>query len=242
METYVFNVNFLNKKTDQLNLIEKQRIFMHKCNGPVVISSYLSKYNYNDLLQYDKLHIKSLNFGLYIEDQNGKVQCNNHFPKTKAVFIASMWSKDNIYVVAKNGFFVNGKHFNYLIKNEKKENMKNYLLLDDIYLIYLKGDLRNNIFLKDFHIYFDEQFNTSIISYFRLDSSNILNHIKSYTYVYTDSKYDVELLNMANESIAIGDDINIAKLNNNVDHVNSYYFVNKYIETLQKTNFERNYG
>ncbi len=230
LKTYIFNTNFNPKEEATNGLVTKQRNYMEKCNGDIAISSDKSNYNYNDLLQYNKPHMKSLCFGLYIEDHNGIIKVDKHFPKTKALFIATMWAKEDIYVVANNGFYSQGQSFTENAKNEDKNNLIDLYSLDRIYLIYIKGDVRNNVLLENFEVTYDKVSKFSIVSYGRLEPNNILKYVNGYSYAYSESIYDLELLNNVNHGYAIGDRFPLSELTENVEHVNKYYFINKYIE------------
>lgn len=230
MKTYIFNTNFSLKDEKNDGLITKQKKFMEQCDGMIAISSAKAMYNYNDNLNYSGSHIKSLCHGLYVEDALGQVRIDKHFPKTKALFIATMWAEQDLYVVADNGFFTAGKYFNNLLKNEDKSNMKDLYTLDRIYLIYLKGDMRDNVLLENFYVTYDQVNDYSIVSYGKLEPENLLQIITGYTYAYSDSTYDLSLLNKVDAGYAIGDSFEIAELGEKVEHVSIYYFINKYIE------------
>lgn len=230
LKTYIFNTNFSKQEEASSQLITKQHKFMLKCEGDIAISSTKSLYNYNDNLNFTGPHIKSLCYGLYVEDLAGNKRIDKHFPKTKALFIATMWAEKDLYVVGSNGFYSNGKYFNQYLKDENQKYRKDLYSLENIYLIYLKGDERNNVLLESFYVNYDEQLDQTIVSYGQLESSNVLKIINGYTYVYSDLEADLELLNEANEGYAIGDNFNLALLGNNVEHTNKYHFVNKYIE------------
>lgn len=230
MKTYIFNTNFSKEEEISDQLITKQRLFMEKCEGEVVITSDKSLYNYNSDLQYSQPHLKSLCYGLYIENYEGIVKVDKHFPKTKALFIATMWSGKDIYIVAKNGFYSEGTYFNSFLKDEREEDMLGLYSLDNIYLIYLKGDVRNNVLLDTFYITYDDEQDISIISYGMLEPENVLKYVIGYTYTYSQSKYDLTLLNKSSKGYAIGDNFELKELSDQVEHVNKYYFINKYIE------------
>lgn len=230
MKTYIFNTNFSKEEEASDQLITKQRLFMEKCSGEVVITSHKSLYNYNNDLQYQPPHLKSLCYGLYIENYEGVVKVDKHFPKTKALFIATMWSGQDIYVVAKNGFYSEGTFFNTYLKDEDAEDMLGLYSLDNIYLIYLKGDVRSNVLLEPFYIMYDEDKDISIVSYGMLEPENVLKYVIGFTYTYSQSKNDLTLLNKSSKGYAIGNDFELKALSKQVEHINKYYFINKYIE------------
>ncbi len=230
LKTYIFNTNFSKEEEASDQLITKQHKFMLKCQGQIAISSTKSLYNYNDDLNYTGNHIKSLCYGLYVEDATGNVRIDKHFPKTKALFIATMWAEKDIYVIAGNGFYNHGKYFTSLLKDESDQFMKDLYSLDSIYLIYLKGDERANVLLESFYVEYDAVHDLTIVSYGKLQPENVLKIIAGYTFVYSDQVSDLELLNSANKGYAIGNQFELAKLGPNVDHTGKYYFINKYIE------------
>lgn len=230
MKTYIFNTNFSENDEANDKLITKQRLFMDKCQGEIVISSAKSKYNYNNLIQYTDRHFKSLCYGLYIEDCEGNVKVDKHFPKTKALFIATMWANQDVYVVAKNGFYFEGSFFNNYLKTEQEVDMKDLYQLDNIYLIYLKGDETTNVLLEAFYTTYDPKQDMTIVSYGMLEPENILKVVRGYVYTYSDSNSDLVLLNKSSHGFAIGDSFDLKTLESHVEHINKYYFINKYIE------------
>lgn len=230
LKTYLFNTNFYNEDIDANNLISKQRKIMELCEGNIIITSRKSKYNYNDRLMFSKNHGLSLCYGLYIEDCKGKIKVDKHFPKAKALFIATMWSEQDIYVVAENGYYYKGSIFNQFLKDENEDNYKDLYDLDKIFLIYLPGDERKNILLDNFYITYCQEEDVTIVSYGMLEPQNIMSYTEGYTYAFSDQKTDTPVLNMCNEGVAIGDQFDLMALEANVEHTNKYYFINKYIE------------
>lgn len=230
MKSYIFNTNFSLDDEKNHNLITKQRLVMEKCDGNIIISSDKGLYNYNDNLQFEKPHTKSLFYGLYIELENEKTIVKRHFLKTTALFISTMWAAKDIYVVSNNGFYINGNYFNDFIKYDKDEFNLDLYQLGDIYLIYVKGDERDNVLLENVHVHYDSDKDLSILSVKPLVPEEIIKHIKAYTYSYSDSPFDTEMLNQSNKGYAIGNEFDISKFSDQVEHVNKYYFINKYIE------------
>ncbi|WOO87458.1 hypothetical protein RZE82_00535 [Mollicutes bacterium LVI A0039] len=234
MKNYIFNTNFVAAGQHRLELVKKQKDYMINCDGQIIITSNRSLYNYNDYLEFTEPHVKSLCYGLYIENSNGKIKVDNHFPKTKALFIGSMWKNEDIYIVANNGFFTNGSHFNYFLKTEDNKNSRSLYELDKIYIIYIKGDMTDNILLQDYIVEYNADTNTSMITFYQIKPEQILNYISGYSYGFSDLKEDTLLLNSVNEGYAIGNNFNLASLNDNVEHVDQFFFVNKYIENMIK--------
>lgn len=230
MKSYIFNTNFSLDDEKNHNLITKQRLVMEKCDGNIIISSDKGLYNYNDNLQFEKPHTKSLFYGLYIEPEIGKVIVKSHFVKTTALFISTMWAAKDIYVVSNNGFYISGTYFNDFIKFDKEEFNLDLYQLGDIYLIYVKGDERENVLLENVYVHYDQQKDLSILSAKPLAPETIIKQTKGYTYSYSDSSFDTEMLKQSNEGYAIGDQFDLSKFNDKVEHVNKYYFINKYIE------------
>lgn len=203
---------------------------MLKCPGQIAISSTNALYNYNQELNYTQPHIKSLCYGLYVEDENGSIRIDRHFPKTKALYIATMWTEKDIYIVANNGFYYKGEYFTNYLEDQLEEYYFDLYSLQNIYLIYLKGDQRNNVLLENFHVTYEQERNISIVSYAQLQTENVLKVAKGYTYAYSDNPCDITLLNTVNEGYAIGNNFDLMKLSPNVEHTSKYYFINKYIE------------
>lgn len=230
METYIFNTNFTKQDEEQDKLISKQKDFMTNCSGLIAISSCRGLYNYNSDLNYTMPHLKSLCYGLYIEDKEQNIRVDKHFPKTKALFIATMWAEKDIYLVASNGYHIHGKSFSPLLKPDDEKHRVDLYLLDRIYLIYLKGDVRDHVLLEPFYVTYDRDNDYSIVSYGSLEPNNILKYTSGYTRAYSDTSSDLDLLNAVDCGYAIGDDFDISKFAEHVEHTNKFYFINKYIE------------
>lgn len=230
MKTYIFNTNFTKNDEKNNKLISKQKYFMSKCTGDIIISSTKGLYNYNSELQFNEKHSKSLYYGLYIEDAESNIKKDAHIPKQKAIYIASLWSEKDLYMCANNGFLLQGKHFNELVKDEQTKFDLGLYDLEKIYLIYVKGDETNNILLSGYNIEYDQVRNLSIISIEPLNTANVLQEFKGYKTSYSDNPVDYQLLNNSDCGYAIGDAFDLFKLEDNVAHVSEFYFINKYIE------------
>lgn len=232
MITYIFNTNFLNE--DDVQYIEKQREYMNDIDGQVVISSFKGNYNYNNQLSYTKPHYKSLYLGNYIEDPFGNVLVDKPLDKIKALFASSLYEDDDIYIIANNGFFTNGRFFNDFIKNEDQDDSKGLYELNKIYLVFIKGDIRDQVLLKDYQITYFKKYNYSIISKNKIEPEEVLKFLKGFTICYSDSFFDTKLLQSVNEGYAIGNKFDILQLGSDVERVTNFFFLNKYIEKLLK--------
>ncbi len=229
MKTYIFNTNF-HSQTEDSNLIIKQRQIMEQIDEPIVVISEQAPFNYNRKLKLKNPHIRSLCYGLLIIDDNDNVLVDKHFPKTSAMFIATMFRSKEILLIANNGINFSGKHFNIKVENVEEKYYKDQYLLEKVYLIYIKGDVTSSVILEEYYCYYDKTNNWTVVSYGQINILNILHYIKGQRVLYTDNKQHTKLLNAVDSAYAIGDNFDLQKLAEHVNHVDKYFLINEYIK------------
>ncbi len=232
MKSFVFNVSFCKQAHDFDKLVAMYQTFIDNCHGEIIIGSARAKYNYKSYTT--RPHMKSLCYGQYIEDKNGKVIRNEIITSAMTRFVSSILSNYDLYIVAHNGYYYQGSLLCKLLEEEEQSHQKQLASLKDVYIIYVVGDIRTNIFLKQFSITYNQSQNISIITSSKLDSSIILSYITRDSVVYSDQIDDLNLLNNAKTAFALGNDFDFQLINNNVSHIDKYYFVNKYVDLLTK--------
>lgn len=229
MKTYIYNTNFNLQNETEDSLITKESKVINNLQDDLVIVSEEGPQSYNTLHKITKPHTKGFFHGLLIKDIDDRILVDKHFPKTKALYVATMLEDNDILIMSDNGCYFNRNGFNNKLQTMPKDAFKELYTLNNIYMIYVKGDKRTNLIVKDYYTYYDEVNDWTIVSYGKLEPTNVLKFIKGYKVAISDNPIHIPLLNEVDEAMAIGQNFDIRQLKNSVEHVDRFYMINQYI-------------